>query len=70
MRLSRISIKVFTKIKILLELREHFEKILGDFRVYFAEIILRISEENFRESSTQSPNFWVDFGKILIKLGK
>ncbi len=45
MRLSKISIEVFTKI--LLGLRESFEKILGYLRVYFAEILLRISEENF-----------------------
>ncbi len=45
MRLNRISIKVSTNI--LLGLRENFEKILGDFRVYFAQITFRIPEENF-----------------------
>ncbi len=47
LRLRKISIKVFTKI--LLGLRDNFEKILGDFRVYFAEILLRISEGNFEK---------------------
>ncbi len=42
MRLSRILIKLFLKIKTSLGLRENFE----DFWVYFAEIILMIFEEN------------------------
>ncbi len=54
MRLSRIWIKVFTKIKILLGLRGILGKISGDFRVYFAEIILRISGGG---SSMQSQKF-------------
>ncbi len=55
MRLSRISIKVFTKI--LLGLKENFEKIFGDFRVYLTEIILRISEENFEKVLQNLENF-------------
>ncbi len=54
MRFSRISIKVFTKI--LLRLRENFEKILN-FRVCFAEIILRIAQENFEEVLRNRKNF-------------
>ncbi len=64
MRLGRISIKVFTKI--LLGLRENFEKIL----VYFAEIILTVSKKNFENVYMQSQKFRGDFGKILIKLRK
>ncbi len=59
MRLSKISVKVFTKLKILLGLRENFEKILGDFRIYFAEIILRISVENFEKVLCNRKNFRV-----------
>ncbi len=39
MRLSRISIKVFTNI--VLGLRENVEKIFEGFRIYFAKIIFR-----------------------------
>ncbi len=56
MRLSRISIKVFTNI--LLGLRETFEKILG-FRVYLAKIIFRTPEENFKKVLCNQKNFRV-----------
>ncbi len=55
MRLSRISIKVCTNI--LLRLRENFDKILGGFRVYFAKIIFRTSEENFETVLRNRKNF-------------
>ncbi len=65
MRLSRISIKVFTNI--LLGLRENFEKILGGSLVYFAKIIFRTPEENFeyvlcnrKNFRVISKNFWLN----------
>ncbi len=66
MRLIRISIKVFTKNKTLLGLRENFEKILEDFRVYFAEIILSISEENFEKVLRNCKNFMVISEKFWL----
>ncbi len=60
MRLSRISIKVFTNI--LLGLRENFEKILGGFRVYFVKIIFRTPEENFEKVLCDRKNF-----KVILK---
>ncbi len=56
-RLRWISIKVFTNI--LLRLRENFEKILGVFRVYFAKIIFRTPEENFKKVLCNCKNFRV-----------
>ncbi len=66
MRLSRILIRVFTKI--LSGLRENFEKILGNFRVYFAEIILRISEENFEKVLCDCKNFRVILETFSLNL--
>ncbi len=60
MRLSSISIKVFSNI--LLGLRENFEKIFGGFRVYFAEIIFRAIEENFEKVLCSCKNF-----KVILK---
>ncbi len=56
MRLSRISIKIFTNI--LLGLRENSEKILC-FRVYFVKIIFRTPEENFEKVLCDRKNFRV-----------
>ncbi len=67
MRLSTISIKVFTNI--LLGLGENFEKILG-VRVYFAKIIFRTPEENFGKVLCNCKNFRVILKMFLIKLGK
>ncbi len=66
MRLSRISIKVFTKI--LSGLRENFEKILEDFQVYFAEIILKIFAENFEKVLYNRKNFKVISEKFWLNL--
>ncbi len=68
MRLSRISIKIFTKI--LLGLRENFEKILGGFRVYFAKKIFMTPEGNFEKILCNPKNIRVISKKILIQLGK
>ncbi len=57
MRLSRISIKVFTNI--LFGLRKNFGKILGSFWVYFAKIIFRTLEENFEKVLCNRKNFKV-----------
>ncbi len=66
MRLSRISIEVFTNI--LLGLKENFEKILENFRVYFAEIIFRISEENFEKVLCNRKNFKTISKKFWLNL--
>ncbi len=55
MRLSRISIKVFTII--LLGLWENFEKIFGGFQVDFAKIIFNTPEENFEKVLCNGKNF-------------
>ncbi len=64
-KIKKISNKVFTKI--LLWLRENFEKIL-DFRVYFAEIILRIFKENFEKVVCNRKNFRVISRKFWLNL--
>ncbi len=56
MRLSRISIKVFTNT--LLELKENFEKkILGGFQIYFAKITFRTPDKNFQKVLYNRKNY-------------
>ncbi len=57
MRLSRISIKIFTNI--LLGSRENLKKILGYFWVRFAKINFRTPEENFEKVFRNCKNFRV-----------